>query len=131
MSFFHKFNLDFVGFAASFVCAIHCLAIPIFISIGISTSTAIVHDHTFDLVIIGIGIIVAVSSLFTDIKKHNSYLPLSIIVIGFCVLLFSIQGHHDWKHAMISVLGSGLVASAHYINWKKVRNISKVTQTHK
>jgi hypothetical protein len=119
MSSFFKLNLDFAGFFASFLCAIHCIALPVLLSLGAANSGFLFHDHTFDIVIIAIGIVIASISLLSDYKKHKSKLPLALIFIGFTVLILGLRLGHDLPHVIMSVIGSSFVASAHFINWKK------------
>ncbi len=122
MSSLFKINLDFAGFAASFICAIHCISMPILLSIGMVNSGHFLHNHTFDTVIIIIGICIAAMSLFSDYKMHKSKTPLTLIFIGFTVLIFGLKLGHDLPHILMSVVGSIFVASAHIINWKKGKN---------
>jgi hypothetical protein len=121
MSYLYKFNLDFAGMAASILCALHCIALPLLISFGLTTGSQLMHDHTFDIVIIGVGIGIACLSLFSDYKKHRSFLPIATIIVGFILLIGGLKAGHGWMHAAISVLGSILVTTAHIINWKKTR----------
>jgi hypothetical protein len=118
MSNLFKINLDLAGAVASFICALHCIAIPIVLSLGIANSSHWLHDHTFDVVIICIGVVIASLSLVSDLKKHHSYLPLFLVLLGFSVLSIGIF-NHDYSHTLLSVAGSSMVISAHYINWRK------------
>jgi hypothetical protein len=119
MSILYKLNLDFAGMAASILCALHCMALPLFLSLGFTTGSHLLHDHSFDIIIILIGIVVACLSLVSDYRKHKSFTPIITIILGFTVLIFGLKSGHGWLHAGISVLGSIIVTSAHIINWKK------------
>lgn len=119
MSSFFKINLDFAGMAASAICAIHCMAMPLILSLGVAHSGHLFHDHTFDIAVIAIGIVIASASLITDYKKHRSLLPLMLVIVGFSVLTYGLTHGHGGIHLWISLIGSGLVSSAHFINWRK------------
>lgn len=121
MSSLFKINLDFAGFAASLICALHCIAIPIVLSLGLVNSSHFLHNHYFDTAIIAIGIVIASMSLLSDFKIHKSKLPLGLIAFGFTILIIGLKLGHDLPHVLMSVVGSGFVATAHYINWKKGR----------
>ncbi len=127
MSFFYKFNLDFAGFAASFICAVHCVSLPILMSLGLTASSSFLHNHFFEMVIIGFGVVVATASLYNDFKKHKSYLPMAFILPGFMILIYGLKGHHDLTHTLVSVLGSTLVATAHILNWRKSKSIKSLS----
>ena len=124
MAFFSKINLDFAGLTASVICALHCIAVPIILSLGVANSSHLMHDHSFDIVVIALGIVIATFSLLGDFKKHRSLLPIMLVILGFSILTTGILMGHDTFHVFMSVIGSSFVASAHYINWKKGRNFA-------
>ncbi len=105
--------------AASAICAIHCMAMPLILSLGVAHSGHLFHDHSFDIAVIAIGIVIASASLITDYKRHRSRLPLLLVIIGFSVLTYGLTHGHGGIHLWISLMGSSLVSSAHFINWKK------------
>ena len=117
MNKFFSINIDFVGFIASFLCAIHCAAIPIIFSLGLIDMTDMAHNHTFDFIIVGLGVIIASFSIIRDFKKHNEKLPLSIAAAGVMSLTMGLLGHHS-THELMSVIGGILLASSHFINWR-------------
>lgn len=124
MSFLYKLNLDFAGVLASFICAIHCIAVPLILSLGVVNSGHWVHNHTFDIVVIVIGVIIASLSLLSDYKKHQSYFPILCIVIGFSFLAVGLKFEHSIYHMIWSVVGSCFVMTAHITNWKLSRKVS-------
>jgi energy-converting hydrogenase Eha subunit A len=125
MSSFFKINLDFAGLAASMVCAIHCIAMPVLLSLGLMNGSQFMGNHYFDTFIIALGILIASLSLLGDYKIHRSKLPLGLIVLGFTVLIIGLKLGHDLPHVLMSVIGSSFVASAHFINWKKSKQLQQ------
>jgi hypothetical protein len=126
MSFLYKFNLDYAGMAASILCALHCIALPLFLSLGMTTGSNLFHDHSFDIIIIAVGVVIATLSLFSDYKKHKSILPIITIAIGFIILIYGLRSGHGWIHAGISIIGSILVTTAHVMNWKKAKTAKAI-----
>jgi MFS family permease len=115
---FFNLNPDAAGFFASLLCAIHCSAIPIMISLGLMGSGSWLHNHLFDWIIIGFGFIMAGYAIVGDyFKKHRKILPLAIAATGFSFLLIGMIDHHGWM-LIFSVLGGLLVASSHVLNWR-------------
>ncbi len=115
MKRFIGFNADFLGSAAAIICAIHCMAFPILLSIGLVTTTG--HNHTFDLVFLGSGLIIALYVLIKDYRtKHRSAKPIIIAFVGFISLYIGVQSHGSlfW----LSVIGGVMITFAHYTNWK-------------
>lgn len=111
-----KVNPDTAGFFTSMLCAIHCSAVPVLISMGLLSSSTWLHNHMIDWVVIGTGILIASYSLIGDfIRKHRNYLPLIFASFGFMFLLLGMIDHHGWM-LVFSVTGGLMVASAHMLN---------------
>lgn len=109
-------NPDKAGFFTSMLCAIHCSAIPVMISMGLLSTTTWLHNHLIDWIVIGIGVLIATYSLLGDfLKKHRNIVPLSLASLGFVFLFIGMIEHHGWM-LIFSVVGGLLVASAHFYN---------------
>ncbi|HRO09198.1 MAG TPA: MerC domain-containing protein [Saprospiraceae bacterium] len=111
---------DFAGMFTSLLCAVHCSAVPVLISMGALGSSTWLHNHAFDWVVIGIGIIIAGYSLVgAYFRKHRNIRPLLLASAGFVLLLIGMAEHHGWM-LIFSVLGGITVAYAHLQNHKLV-----------
>lgn len=109
-------NPDAAGAFASILCAIHCSAVPIMISLGVLSSASWLHDHLFDWVIIGVGIVIAGYSLVGDyLRHHHNLQPLFLATIGFLFLGIGMIQHEGWL-LVLSIAGGLIVAMAHYKN---------------
>jgi di/tricarboxylate transporter len=128
MSSLFRINLDVAGVIASIICALHCIAIPLIFSLGLTSSGHLMHDHTFDIIIIVVGLVIASLSLINDIKKHKSFWPLILVFIGFIILGIGLtKDHHNYQHLYFSLIGSCFVISAHLTNWKMGRNCNAIS----
>jgi hypothetical protein len=118
MKRFLGWHADSAGFVASLVCAIHCSAIPVLISLGLIGSGSWLHNHAFDWIIIGLGFVFAGYSIVGDyLSRHRKIYPVLMAFTGFAFLLIGMIEHHGWM-LIFSVLGGILVASSHLLNWK-------------
>jgi hypothetical protein len=115
MKNFLGLNADVAGFWTSMLCAVHCSAIPVLMSLGMIGSQSVSHNHTFDWIIIGLGLVIAGYSLVSDYAKHKNKLPLGMAMTGFCFLFIGMIDHHGWM-LVFSVIGGLLVASSHIVN---------------
>lgn len=122
MDRFFGINWDFAGFSASLICALHCVLTPVFISLGVSSSAYFLHDHSFDIIILAIGLIVALFSLFKDLLQHKNPLPTLLALVGFGLLSYSILSHQH-NHLLFSLLGAGFIGTAHILNWRISRKV--------
>jgi hypothetical protein len=117
MDKYFKINADTAGFFTSILCALHCSAIPVLISLGLIGTGSWLHNHLFDWIIIAIGVVIASYSLVGDfIKKHRKMTPLMMAAIGFTFLLIGMIEHHGWM-LVFSVAGGLLVAASHMVNF--------------
>lgn len=112
---FFGFNYDFAGAAAATLCALHCAIFPILLSFGIISNTT--HNHTFDWVLMTIGILIAGYILIKDFSlTHKNILPITIAGVGFITLFTGIQTHGEFFY--LNILGGLLIVSSHFYNWK-------------
>jgi len=115
ISKFFGFNPDFAGATTATLCAIHCAIFPVLLSFGIISNTH--HNHTFDWVLMSIGVVIAGFILVKDFALvHKNILPLTIAGIGFITLFTGIQTHGE--HFYLNVLGGILIVGSHFLNWK-------------
>lgn len=111
-------HVDFWGFIASTVCALHCALVPILLLFGTLGSFAWLASHEVELGFIFFSIILAYWSLWTSFKKyHRDNKPLKIVLVGFFFLLISHLLPHSFGGFLV-VFGGLLVAYAHYVNWQ-------------
>ncbi len=121
MKLFNRFDSDAAGFITSMLCAIHCSAVPLFISMGLLSSKSWLHSHSFDWVVIALGIVIASYSLVGDyFRRHRNILPLLMAATGFVLLVIGMIEHHGWM-LVFSVMGGVLVAVAHVVNHRLMR----------
>ena len=108
-------NFDFAGALAAGLCAIHCTIFPILLSLGLTTNTT--HSHTFDFVLMTIGVAIAGYVLVKDlVKNHKSFLPLVLAIAGFITLFIGIESHGDFP--LLNIVGGLMIVSSHLMNWK-------------
>lgn len=112
--------LDVMGFSASFLCAVHCMLMPLVLSfglVGLSWLESPLVEWTFILS----TLVLASWSLLGSLPDHNNKRPLIIAAIGFAIIM----GVHLLEHLVghfVAAIGGTLIAYAHYVNWRLVQN---------
>ena len=120
---FFGLNLDFAGAATASICALHCAAFPILISLGILSGSS--HNHMFDLSLMFIGIVIAGIILVKDFTSiHRNIFPIAVAGIGFIILFAGIESHGDQVY--LNLLGGALIVASHYLNWNLSQRLKKV-----
>ena len=113
-----KLNLDSVGFYASFICAVHCVAVPILLTTLSASNLGILANPLFEITMIAISIIIGVSSLLPSYRHHRKVTPIVILSLGF-LLIFT--GHFivsENYESIVTPIGAFTVAFSHLTNWK-------------
>ena len=115
-------HADFVGFSASLLCAVHCLALPFLLSLTPLAGAHFLHNHWFEYAIILLSFVVASYSLVHGYRKHHqNLLPLIIVTAGFLLIG---AGHFlpiKWSEALLTAAGGVTIALAHLLNWKYIK----------
>lgn len=115
-SHFLSWNLDFLGFSASFLCAIHCLALPFLLSLGLFGGLSWLHHPVVEWGLIGTAILIAGPALYRGFRQHRRRLPGWTAALGFLLLGFS-RTSPTHEH-LLTAAGGLLIATAHWYNWK-------------
>jgi len=130
MSRFINNNIDFWGFLASFLCALHCAAVPLILLFGSLGSFAWLANHEVELGFIAVSIILAYWSLWTSYKKHHKKKKaVKIVLVGFGFLIVSRLVPHNIGDILV-VIGGLIVAYAHYVNWRLLESCKHCAHHH-
>jgi hypothetical protein len=113
-----QYFLDKAGIVTSALCAVHCIAIPIIISMSAFSSWAFLHDERIENVVLILSCIIAVFSLVPSYLKHHRKLtPIVILLFGFLLIGLS-RILVEVNESVFSSSGATLVASAHFLNYR-------------
>ncbi|MBC7473836.1 MAG: MerC domain-containing protein [Candidatus Sericytochromatia bacterium] len=120
-----KINLDSLGFSASFLCAIHCAAMPMIITAISMSPFSFLANPLFEISIILLSIFVGLSSLLHGYFKHHKKIsPILILLTGFSIIY---MGHFivsDQYESIVTPIGAFSVAFAHIINLRYSKSVS-------
>ena len=111
-------NLDLVGFWASFICAIHCIAVPVLLALGSLSGASWLHNPILEWSLILFSLFIASWSLFRSyFRDHHQLRPLQLAFIGFLFIIVGRLFHGNAEHYATAVAGF-FIAAAHLVNWK-------------
>jgi hypothetical protein len=124
-------NLDFLGWAdrvaisASSVCAIHCLALPIILSVFPAVGGVFFGEEAFHVWLIWAVVPLSVSSLLLGCTRHESTMVIYCGLAGVSILIVSaLLGHEilgEVSERVSTVAGSVIIAFAHMKNFSLCR----------
>ncbi len=116
---------DKVAIGLSLACALHCLVTPVIISLYPSVITAGLQDERIHHVLLMFVIPISAFSLTMGCRRHRQLPVFSLGAAGILVLVLSALLGHEVGGESLEVtgtlLGSGLVACSHLLNFKLCR----------
>lgn len=114
-------SLDVVGMCTSIICMIHCIAIPVLFILGIDSLLALIDQEWIELTIIGISLVIGLSSFIWGYIQHKRLIIPILFLVGFVFILKGESIPPEWFGFSISIVGAFIIAYAHLQNlkWKK------------
>ena len=116
---------DKVAIGLSLACALHCLVTPVIVSLYPSVITAGFQDERIHHVLLMFVIPISAFSLTMGCRRHRQLPVFSLGAAGILVLVLSaLLGHEAGGESLEvtgTLLGSGLVACSHLLNFKLCR----------
>ena len=121
----HEHNkMEKVGFYLSIICAIHCIATPVIITLLPFLGSSLISDHSWEIWFIGGSLILAGVLLYNDFKIHKNLIPLYLLVGSLVVKTSEIVWLGHEFEFLTGTLGASFIASAYYFNWKYKKECS-------
>jgi hypothetical protein len=111
-------RLERIGFWLSLACAVHCLAMPVVITLLPFVGSTILADHETELYVMGGSWLLAGVLLYVDFKKHQNWLPLLLLMSSVGVKLLEVLVLGEDFEAIASPVSGVLIAVAYYFNWR-------------
>jgi hypothetical protein len=111
-------RLEKMGFYLSVLCAVHCIAMPLIITLLPFMGSSFLNDHSWELFLIGLSMLLGVWVLWSDYQKHQIRLPLLLLVGSFLIKLIELAYLSHHYEYLTAPIGAILIAAAYYLNWK-------------
>lgn len=116
-----RIPIDALGMMASIVCAIHCAALPLLLSLSTLTSLHFLANPWIEYSVIILSLFLALVSFLPAFKRHHGkYSPLIFLGVGFVFIGFGQSGLFSIDEVILTVSGASFIATAHAINWALV-----------
>jgi hypothetical protein len=111
---------DRVGATASFLCALHCAALPFVFALLPAVGLGFLADHGFERWFIAFATVLASTMLIRGYLRHRVPHALALLLPSLVLLwlggyVYDFESAGGWHAALVALGGSG-VALAHLIN---------------
>ena len=119
----YKINLDRLGITASTLCAIHCAALPFFITVLPMWGMGFLANDVVEISMIVVSLLLGVWSLSSAYRKqHRRITPILVLIWGFaCIAIGHFSGIEVLEPILIP-LGGFTIAAAHYLNLRMLKS---------
>jgi O-antigen/teichoic acid export membrane protein len=115
-------HADFVGFSASLLCAVHCIALPFLLSFTPLMGLRFLENPLIEASIILLTFIVASYAIAHGYRRHHKKpTALLIVAAGFLSIIIGHVLHTAWAEIIFSAIGGTVIATAHVVNWMHIR----------
>ncbi len=111
--------LDLTGTAVSWICAVHCLALPFFISLLPLVGLSFLLDETVERTIIGVSILIAAASLLPAYFRQHRKIRAFVLFLAGIGLIIASHLYFEKKPVLqvpFLLAGAGLITAAHLVN---------------
>ena len=109
-------RLDRLAIGLSGLCLVHCLAtavtLAVLASAGGLLGAPIIHEVGLTLAMVLAGV-----ALVRGVLEHGFMMPSAIGALGLGVMAGALQLPHDGTEALYTMVGVGLVAFGHRLNF--------------
>ena len=117
--------LDRLSIGFSTLCLLHCLAVPVLVSVVPVFATFALADERFHLALVALVVPTSVIALCLGCRLHESRRILICGFAGVFVLVVAaiLGGQHlgEIGETVLTVLGASVVALAHWFNFRACR----------
>ena len=129
--------LDRIGVFLSATCLLHCLALPVLLTIAPITQTGLMDEQTFHMVLLWFILPVSLIALGIGCRQHKDLIIVLLGGTGLSLLLFAgLLGHTYLSpptERVLTVVAGLILAAAHLRNFKICRatNCDHEDSTHR
>lgn len=111
-------RLDRVGIILSGLCAVHCLAGLVLVTV-MGLGGGVLLDPSIHRVGLAVALIVGGATIGIGAWRHGRILPLALGTCGLSLMGLALWTGHSAYEAVLTIGGVGLVALAHVINMRR------------
>lgn len=109
--------LDKAAMTASFLCLVHCVALPVLLALLPSLSRVLDIPETFHLWMLAFAVPASVWALVSGRARHGLPLPLGLCGLALLTLGAVVFGEGRLE-TPVTVAGSLVLIAAHLVNWR-------------
>ena len=111
--------IDYVGFGASFLCAIHCVLTPLLLMTVPVAGSYFLYSHFVEVIFVLFSSVLAFFSVCWGYRLHEREHLFALVTLASSFLVSGIIFYHKTLTGFILLgIGGFSLALTHYINYK-------------
>jgi hypothetical protein len=118
---------DRIAISLSAICIVHCLAVPLVVAVLPLAVLGLGGESHFHAVMLWLVVPISIIGLVMGYREHNRVAIVVAGIVGIAIVLVAvILGHGQWPisiEVLVSLIGSVLLAGAHWANFVVVRSV--------
>jgi len=108
-----------VALGASFMCLLHCLALPLVLAALPTLAAIIPLPESFHVWMVAVAVLASGGALILGFRRHRATSPTILGGIGLLLLVQGATLSADTsEEVLVTVSGSLFLAVAHVLNWR-------------
>ena len=111
-------SFDLLGICASFICAIHCLAVPFLLILGLESILKVVDNEWVEVSILLSSLFIGLIAFLSGLVKHRQHFIPVLFVAGFLLIVNGEAVESEWLSVTLAVTGAAIISYAHFQNLK-------------
>lgn len=121
---YEKGILDYTGAVAAWLCAAHCVLLPLAAALLPLAGLSFLADEAAEWTLIGISAAIALASFLPAyFRRHRKMRAMLLFASGIGLIIFShllLEAPTVWKIPLI-IAGAGFITAAHLFNRRLCR----------
>lgn len=112
------FGLDRFGVMLSGLCAVHCVASLVALSL-LGISAGFLLNPAIHRIGLAVAVLVGVVTIGAGALRHGDRRPLALGIAGLSLMATALFTGHGPQEAVLTISGVALLASGHVINLRR------------
>ncbi|MDJ0277462.1 MerC domain-containing protein [Sphingomonas sp. 2R-10] len=111
--------LDGFAVAASLLCLVHCLLLPLLLVALPVLATILIVPEAFHAIAFALAVPTSLVALGAGYRRHRRTLPAALALMGLALLgtgAFAVDG--ETVERIVTSIGGVVLAAAHLLNWR-------------
>ncbi|WP_103067940.1 MerC domain-containing protein [Aquimarina sediminis] len=118
-----RVNWDIVGFSASFLCMLHCILLPVLITLFPMMGVAFFAEEVYELFFVSTSLLIAFIAMYNGYKNfHGERMPMYLFLIALLLFCIGFLVRYHLVERVLHFFATGFLIVTHYYNWKLIKS---------